>query len=553
MYSVRTTCPHCAVGCGVRAISDGDRHVLIEGDRTHPANQGRLCHRGAGIRDELDLDGRLLEPRMGGNATDWDRAVGRIARRLSGLASRHGADAIGFILSSGLLTEDYYAANKLMKGYIGAANIDVDAGGWAVAARAHGDALGEMVASATYEDIDRADMIVIAGGDLPAAYPVLHRRIMAAREERGTALAWLHPHMSPGAETERGAHLPVEPDRIALLMNGLLAHCDQAGTVDADYLDNHVAAPPGFWDHIRTGHDIWSVARACGLPPAQVKQFYEGFAASPRALTLFADDLGDAATRAILNVHLATGRIAKPGAAPFLLAGSPNAMGASEVGCLPGELAAHHRFGDRAAAVVQRLWGSPTMAQGPGLDMAGMLEGLEAGRIRAIWLMEVDPVADPVLGERWRAALTACPLVVLSTAWSGAATAQLAHVLLPAAPWGERDGTTTNADRLISRQRAIFPWAGQARPHWWMATRVGRAMGWWDGFTFERPVDIYREHARLSAYRNDGERLFSLKRHGPLSNPAYDELTPWRWGETPFDHGHFPTADGRARLSIVKG
>ncbi|MDX3901186.1 MAG: molybdopterin-dependent oxidoreductase [Sphingobium sp.] len=554
MTVIRTICTGCGVGCGIRATVGEGREARIEGDRMHPANQGRLCPLGAALGQDVGLEERLLHPEVGGKRVTWDKAIGHVARRLGDLIARHGPDSIAFHVSGDLPTEDIYVANKLMKGYIGAANIDGDApAGTADIVAAHVRTFGEDVQPASFEDVDRADLIVLIGGTLMESHPILHQRIMIAHSERSCGLVMIGGQ----EESECDLHLPVRPGSEGALMKGLLVFCDRAGVIDQRFLENSVAVSESFWRGVRDGHDLWSVARACGVAPALLKRFYEMFTAQSRTVTMFGPDRagvsrGDDSAQAILNIHLATGRIGKPGAGPFALTGQANGMGWREVGASATTLAAHMDFAPDNVARVRRFWAAPAMATGPGVGGSALFEHVREGRIRALWIMGDDPVATRPDGEAVAEALAACPLVIHSHWRADSATGRHAHVRLPAAAWNERDGTLTSADRLISRQRALFPLPGEARPDWWMLTRVARAMGWRESFPYDRAADIYREHARLSAYQNGGaggrERLFNLRRHASISNPAYDQLTPWRWGEIPFDGGRFSTPDGRARL-----
>ena len=303
MAIVRTLCGQCAVGCGVRAVTGEGRSLSYEGDPVHPASGGLLCPQSDALTAMAPLDGRLLHPMLDGQRISWQRAIGHAARRLKDVLGRHGPDSVAMHVAGTLLTEDYYVANKLMKGFVGSAHID-----------------------------------------------------------------------------------------------------------------------------------------------------------------------------------------------------------------------------------------------GPCWRDGGM--AIEDGRIRLLWLLGgLPPVGHPL-----RAALAKAPFVILSTPSLQPGLPLEGMLALPSPVWIEKDGTITGADRLISRQRRLFPLPGEARPDWWSLTQVARSMGWHDAFHYERPAEIYREHARLTAYRNEGERLLNLRRHAPISNPAYDELTPWRWGELPFDGGHFLTPDGKARL-----
>lgn len=538
MAIVRSQCGQCGVGCGVRAITDADRRVRIEGDRLHPANAGRLCDRGRALGDAaMTLEGRLLQPMVDGRPAGWERAIAQVARRLTAVLSRHGPGSIALHVGGGLLTEDYYVANKAMKGFFGSAHIHTPwRDGTGAAQR---EAFGEDVMPAAYEDIDRAATILLVGEGI-AAHPVLLERVQAARAE-GARLVLL---AGGAAGIEADLYLDVKPGSAARLLTGALLHGHDKGQHDADFLARSVAVPDGFWDGLRPGHDIWSVARATGLTPMEIRSFYEEWAATERVVTLFDSSESSDLAAAVINLHLASGRIGRPGATPFAMTGAANGMGARETGCVVDSLAAHRDFAPDARVSIARFWGARRLAVGPGLEGEALLGAMRDGRVKALWSIGADPAAADWLGE----ARSLVPLAIRSTE-SLAEQGDGWSVLLPSAAWVEKDGTLTGMDRLVSRQRRLFPLPGEARPDWWMLTKVAQAMGWSDAFHYERPADIYREHARLTAYANDGKRLLNLRRHAPISNPAYDELTPWRWGEVPFDDGHFPTADGLARFA----
>ena len=542
MAVVRTLCGQCAVGCGLRAVTGEGRAATLAGDPVHPANGGLLCAGSGAVADMLPLDGRLLDPMIEGRRVGWDRAIGQVARRLGDIIARHGPGSVAMHVSGGLLTEDYYVANKLMKGFIGSAHIDTawgDADGMAAAYRA---ALGEDVVPGAYEDIDKADLILLIDASTGHRHRVLLDRIQAARAARGARLVLLTSGEAAD-DIAVDVRLSVTPGSKAALLNGLLLHCHDSGAAS---LEPCLSIAADFWDRMRPRHDLWSVARRCGLPPGEVRGFYDLLSTAPRMLTLY----GPAPAKpqeahmpaAILNLHLAMGWIGKAGAAPIGIAAAPNAMGAREVGCQSDQLAAHRDFSPEALGSTARFWGAAAMATQAGDEGAALADAIGSGRIRALWMLGgLPPAAHPL-----RALLARVPFTILTTPWAEPDSRDM--VALPSPVWIEKDGTLTGADRLISRQRRLFPLPGAARPDWWIVTQVARAMGWRDAFHYERPAEIYREHARLTAYHNGGERVLNLKRHAPISNPAYDELTPWRWGELPFDEGRFPTPDGRARL-----
>lgn len=555
MGAIRTTCAYCGVGCGIRATVTGDRSVRIEGDPDHPANRGRLCSKGTHLGETVGLEGRLLTPLIGKRRASWDKALDLVAKRFRDTIAQHGPDSVAFYVSGQLLTEDYYVANKLMKGFIGSANIDTNSRlCMSSAVAGHTRAFGEDVVPASYEDIDAADLIVLVGSNTAWCHPIVYQRIRA-RCEAGAKLVVIDPRRTETAE-EADLHLPLRPGSDVALMNGLLAWCREAGALDAAFLADHLSVPADFWERVGEGSDLWSVARTCDLAPADLRRFYELFAATPRTVTLFSQGVNQSLTgtdqvNAILNVHLATGRIGKPGAAPFSITGQPNAMGGREVGGLASTLAAHMDFAPENRARVQRFWAAPTIADKPGLKAVDLFRALGEGRIKALWVMATNPAVSMPDAGKVREALAACPFVVVSDVIADTDTSAFAHVRLPAAAWGEKDGTVTNSDRTISRQRALFPLPGEAKPDWWIVKEVGRRMGWKTSFAYDRPAEIWREHCRLSAYENDGARLFALPGRSSAGNADYDAMAPFRWGGTPFADGRFPTSDGRARLVTV--
>jgi assimilatory nitrate reductase catalytic subunit len=550
---IRTTCAYCGVGCGVLATPLGDRAVRIAGDPDHPANRGKLCSKGTHLGETVGLEGRLLRPMIGDKPAGWDKALDLVARRFQETIAKHGPDSVAFYVSGQLLTEDYYVANKLMKGFIGSSNIDTNSRlcmSSAVAGQLR--AFGEDVVSGSYEDIDEADLIVLIGSNTAWCHPIVYQRIQAARAARGTKLVVIDPRRTETCE-DADLHLAIRPGSDVALMNGLLAHMTNAGLLDEDFMAASVSTPAGFWDALKTDQDLWTVARTCDVAADELLRFFELFAAHPRTVTMFSQGINQALrgtdqVNAIINLHLATGRIGKPGAAPFSITGQPNAMGGREVGGLASTLAAHMDFAPDNVARVGRFWSAPRMAAKPGLKAVDMFRALGEGRIKAIWIMATNPAVSMPDAGRVREALAACPFVVVSDMIADTDTSRFAHVRLPAAGWGEKDGTVTNSERRISRQRAFLPLPGEAKPDWWIMTEVARRMGWASAFAYEGAADIYREHARLSTYENRGARLFDLRRDAAIGNAAYDDMVPWRWQDAPFADGRFPTPDGRARM-----
>ena len=557
MSATKTTCAYCGVGCGILATPTGERTATIVGDPDHPANRGKLCSKGTHLGETIGLEDRLLHPMIGQRRASWDKALDLVARRFRDTIAQYGPDSVAFYVSGQLLTEDYYVANKLMKGFIGSANIDTNSRlCMSSAVAGHIRAFGEDIVPASYDDLDAADLIVLVGSNTAWCHPVVYQSIQAARAAHGTKLVVIDPRRTETAD-EADLHLAIRPGSDVALMHGLLAWCRANGAVDDAYLARHVATPETFWDMFGEGSDLWSTARICDVPPDDLRRFFDLFAATPRTVTMFSQGVnqslaGTDQVNAIINLHLATGRIGKPGAAPFSITGQPNAMGGREVGGLATTVAAHMDFAPENVARVGRFWAAPNIATKPGLKAVDLFRELGHGRIKALWVMATNPAVSMPDAGRVREALAACPFVVVSDVIAETDTSVHAHVRLPAAAWGEKDGTVTNSDRTVSRQRAFLPLPGEAKPDWWIVTQVAQRMGWKTAFAYDRAAEIWREHCRLSTYGNHGERLFALPGHAAMGNAAYDAMEPFRWGGMPFADGRFPTQDGRARLVPVR-
>ncbi len=559
--TVKTTCAYCGVGCGVAGAVGEGRSVLIAGDAAHPANLGRLCSKGSALGATVGLEGRLLEPTINGKSASWSEATALVARRFKETIARHGPDSVAFYVSGQLLTEDYYVANKLMKGFIGSGNIDTNSRlCMASAVAAHKQAFGADLVPGCYEDLDLADLVVFNGHNAAWTHPVLFRRMEQAKA-RGQKHVVIDPRRTDTAE---GAdlHLAIAPQSDVRLWNGLLADLIQRGAIDRDYIANHVNGFEQVTAALaENDQSVSTVAADCGVAIEDLRTFYDLFAANARTVSLFSmganqSAQGVAKGLAIINAHLATGRIGKPGACPFSITGQPNAMGGRETGGMANTLAGHMDFAPEDRDRVARFWGAPDTARAPGLKAVEMFEAVRDGRIRAIWVMATNPAVSMPNSGAIREALAACPFVVVSDCVETDTTA-FAHVKLPASAWGEKDGTVTNSERRISRQRALFPAPGEARADWRIVADVATAMGF-DGFGWSTNAAVFREWARLTAYENR-DRFLNLAGLSGLTPDTYDELLPVQWpvGEggrgTPrlFVDGRFQTADDRARMVPV--
>ncbi|HQU05279.1 MAG TPA: nitrate reductase, partial [Acidocella sp.] len=546
---MKTTCPYCGVGCGVD-VKDG----TTSGDLSHPANAGRLCIKGATLAATLDDSNRLLVPTVGGKQVAWDQALDTIAEKFSSVIAAHGPDAVAIYGSGQFLTEDYYVANKLMKGFIGSANIDTNSRlCMASTVAGHVRAFGEDVVPGCYDDIDEADLLVLVGSNTAWCHPVLFERALAARAARGTKIIVIDPRRTATAALA-DLHLPVRPDADVGLFLKLLTAIEERGYVDEAYVALHTQ---GFAGALRAAHETASDAAELGLTEADLESFLHLFCTTPRCVTLFSQGVNQSTSgtdkvNAIINVHLATGRIGKPGMGPFSLTGQPNAMGGREVGGLANQLAAHLRFDDPVdRALLKSFWSSNRLPRKPGFKAIEMFDAVLSGRIKAIWIAATNPAESLPRSARVRAALEACPFVVVSDCWP-TETTRLANVTLPAAGWSEKDGTVTNSERCISRQRAFRTAPGEAKPDWWIFTQVAQRMGFANQFAYTKPADIFREHARLSGYGNNATKLFNIAQHQSISDGDYELLQPFTWGAKRFfADGKFPTPQGLANFAAI--
>jgi assimilatory nitrate reductase catalytic subunit len=567
--AVRTTCPYCGVGCGILAKPDGRGGAEIAGDPTHPANFGRLCSKGAALGETLGLGGRLLHPLLrqadGTLArADWDTALDTVADALGRIVAQHGPEAVAFYLSGQLLTEDYYVANKLMKGFIGSANVDTNSRlCMASSVAGHRRAFGGDVVPGRYEDLDQADLIVLVGSNAAWCHPVLFQRMVASKRTRGAKIVVIDPRRTASVE-EADLFLPIAPGMDTALFCGLMVHLADHGALDADYIAAHTDGFAAALACARTiAPDVSATARATGLAPAQVAEFFRLFAKTARVVTAFSQGVNQSAqgtdkVNAIINCHLATGRIGRLGMGPFSLTGQPNAMGGREVGGLANQLAAHMGFSAAEVDRVGRFWDAPRVVPREGLKAVAMFDAITRGEIKALWVMATNPAVSLPRAGAVREALKKLELFVVSdNVIANDTIAAGAHVLLPAAAWGEKDGTVTNSERRISRQRAFLPLPGEARPDWRIVCEVAQRLGFAEAFSFSSPADVFREHAALSAFENDGARAFDLGALADLGDDEYSALDPVQWpvpsveanqAKRFFATGGFFTPDRRARF-----
>ncbi len=565
----RTTCPYCGVGCGVMVSSSPNGGVAapVSGDQAHPANRGLLCVKGSALHETTTTDGHLMHPQVLGSRTSWARALDEVAGAIREAADRYGPESVGFYLSGQLLTEDYYVANKLAKGFIGTPHVDTNSRlCMSSAVAAHKRAFGEDVVPACYQDLELADLLVLTGSNAAWNHPVLYQRMKAADRE-GRRVVVIDPRRTATAELA-DLHLAIRPGSDTVLFNGLLVWLADTGAADTAYLDRHCEK---FDDALAQAREVafapQRVAELCDVPASDIMTFYHWFAETHRTVTAFSQGVNQSSAgtdnaNAIINCHLATGRVGKPGASPFSLTGQPNAMGGREVGGLANTLAAHMEYDDsRSRDRVKRFWQCESVPDGPGYKAVDLFQAVHRGEIKVLWIMGTNPAVSLPDSQYVREALKQCPVVIVSDCVEHTDTTALADILLPAEGWGEKDGTVTNSERRISRQRRFLPATGEARPDWAILADVGRRLGFGAFFDWPNAAAVFREHARLSGFENQGGRRFNLEALADLSDEEYEHLEPIQWPVTPanpggtvrlYGDGRFSTPSGRARLIPIE-
>jgi ferredoxin-nitrate reductase len=569
VQGVRTTCPYCGVGCGLVANVRDGRLVSVEGDRLHRVNRGATCRKPLHLPDAVHAVDRATTPLLRERASErwrpatWRRAIPLLARRLRAIADEHGPDAIAVYVSGQLLSEDYYAVNKLVKGFIGTNNVDSNSRlCMSSAVAAYRETFGADGPPASYADIDRADCLLLLGTNTAACHPIVWARIRR-RQQEGARLVVLDPRRT---ETAAAAdlHLPLRPGSDLAVLNAMIRTIADEGLIDEPFVATRTEGA----EHALAAAAEWTPERAeqeSGVPAALIVEAARELARAPRALALWSmganqSTVGTLKNRALHNVCLLTGNLGRPGTGPLSLTGQPNAMGGRETGGLANLLPGYRSVAvaeDRAE--MRRLWSLPADLPGispqPGLAATELVDALHDGRVKAVWIVATNPVVSQPDAERFAAGLRATQLVVAQDAYHPTETSALAHVLLPAAQWPEKDGTMTSSERGVSLvQRALDP-PGLALPDWEVFARLGRALGYADAFAWRSAAEVFDEFVATTAGRPcdmSGLSHERLRREGVVQwpCPARAEGREAHPGTVRlYASGRLPTPSGRARLA----
>ncbi|WP_188396987.1 nitrate reductase [Oxalicibacterium flavum] len=570
----RATCCYCGVGCGVLVQTEAGRVVGVRGDPAHPANFGRLCTKGSTLhltaRPALQEQARALYPELRlarGDArerAEWDITLDYLASRFASTIREHGPDSVGFYLSGQLLTEDYYVFNKLAKGLIGTNNVDTNSRlCMSSAVAGYKQTLGADAPPPCYEDIDHAEVIFIVGSNTAYAHPIVYRRIEDARKANPDLKIIVADPRRTDTAREADLFLPILPGTDVALFNGMLHICLWEDLIDQAYIDAHTE---GFAELKATVRDYTPkfVAETCGIREEDLIQAARWFGASQASLSMYCQGLnqsaaGTAKNAALINLHLATHQIGKPGAGPFSLTGQPNAMGGREVGGLATMLSAHRDLDNpQHRAEIAALWGVADVPARPGKSAVEMFEAVRTGEIKLIWIVCTNPAQSMPEQKLIREALERAELVVVQDAYRTTATCDYADVLLPATTWSEKEGTVTNSERRITRVRAAVPQPAQTRHDWQIAIDFARRLEEKLAsevnhastlFPYETTEQVWNEHRESTRGRDldiTGLSYAILESQGPQQWPFPQGAAGGR--KRLYEDGIFPTASGRARF-----
>lgn len=557
----KTTCSYCGVGCGMIVKQDRANNFVIEGDPDHPVNKGMLCSKGMNLHHAIrDTRDRLLYPEMRWSRhhplerVSWDSAIQRCAAVFTSIIGKYGPDAVAFYVSGQCLTEEYYIANKLVKGFLGTNNIDTNSRlCMSSAVAAFTEMLGEDAPPVSYDDIELADTFLIAGANPAWCHPILFRRIEAHKKNNPDVRIIVVDPRNTQTTSVADLHLAILPGTDIYLFNAIARILIEGDHIDSTFISKHTEE----FDRYR--HSVFQstveeAARVCQVEEKSIRQAAAYVAESNGFLSLWAMGLNQSVigvnkNAALIGLHLLTGKIGKPGSGPFSLTGQPNAMGGREVGGLATTLAAHRKIEDiEHRRDVAHYWGAPRIAEKKGATAMDIVAGLEAGSIKAVWIVCTNPLVSLPDSLRVEKALQAARFVVVQDISRRSDSLAFADVILPAAGHLEKDGTMTNSERRISYLSKVLDPPGEAKPDAEILCLFARAMGF-KGFNYGSAAEIYDEHCQLTAGTNidiTGLTHARLRSEGTFQWPVLDSTHTG----TPrlFTEGMFFTSSGKARF-----
>ncbi len=570
----KTLCPYCGVGCGLEVSppvnkpgkqGQADNPIWqVRGDRAHPSSQGMVCVKGATIAESLDKD-RLLYPMLRDSLdqpfrqVSWDQALDRIAQQMQAVRANFGVDALCMYGSGQFKTEDYYVAQKLFKGCLGTNNFDANSRlCMSSAVSGYVQSLGADGPPCCYEDLDLTDCAFLIGTNTAECHPIVFNRLRRHHKKNPhVKLIVVDPRCTQTAAVA-DLHLPIRPGTDIYLLHGIAHLLLEWGAIDAEFINRNTSGYSDYAELVRH-YPPERVSRECGIRREDLEQAARYWAESKQVLSLWSMGVnqsteGTAKVSALINLHLMTGQIGKPGAGPFSLTGQPNAMGGREAGGLSHLLPGYRSVKNPDhRAEVEQFWGLPAgqIAATPGRVVWDMIRGLETGDVQFLWIAATNPAVSLPDLKRVQAALRRSPFTVYQEAYYPTETCDYAHLLLPAAQWGEASGCATNSERVVTLCQQFRPRPGEVRPDWMIFAEVGRRLGFEQQFWFTEPAEVFAEFSQLTRDRPCDQTGIShdrLQTDGPLQWPCPEGDLNTTNTKRLYTDLQFHTPDRRARF-----
>jgi ferredoxin-nitrate reductase len=557
----KSTCSYCGVGCGLIIKKSSQGRITVEGDPDHPASKGMLCSKGRNLHYAAeDRSDRLLYPEMRRSPYEpltrvsWDDALDRITSVFSTFIRKYGPDSVGFYVSGQLLTEEYYIANKLTKGFLGTNNIDTNSRlCMSSAVVGYKLSLGEDAVPVSYADIELADCFFITGANPAWCHPILFRRIEAHKAANPDVKIIVADPRRTQSAAMADLHLALQPGTDVYLNYAITRVLIEEGFTDKAFIEKHTNGFEALKEKVFST-SLREYSRICDVPAEDIQKAARFIGESKGFITMWAMGLNQSIkgvdkNLSLINLSLITGKIGKPGSGPFSLTGQPNAMGGRETGGLCNILPAHRNLDNpEHRKFTEDFWGSTHIAEKPGYTATQMFDALAQDKLKAVWIICTNPLTSLPNARIAEEALKKARFVVVQDISSSTTCLPYADVVLPAAGWAEKEGTMTNSDRRISLLQKAIDAPGGARPDVEILCDFARRMGY-KGFSYRNNAEIYAEYARMTADTNidiSGLSYEYLLRNGTTQWPFPKGSTTGR--ERLFTDHRFYTPDEKAVL-----
>ncbi|CAL2078077.1 molybdopterin-dependent oxidoreductase [Tenacibaculum sp. 190524A05c] len=559
----KTTCSYCGVGCGIIVKKDANNKISVEGDKDHPVNKGMLCSKGMNLHYVVnDTSDRILYPEMRWSRShprtrvSWDDALDRTASVFKSIIKKHGPDSVGFYVSGQSLTEEYYIANKLTKGFLGTNNIDTNSRlCMSSAVVGYKKTFGEDSVPISYEDIELADCFLITGANPAWCHPILFRRIEKRKEENpNVKIIVVDPRKTDSANFA-DLHLQILPGTDVVLYNAIAQYLIKRGLIDKDFISKHTDGYEKYKDLIFST-SIKQAAKICGISEKEIKKAASIIGMSKGFISMWAMGLNQSVVGtdkniSLLNLSLITGQVGKPGSGPFSLTGQPNAMGGREVGGMANLLAVHKNLlNEEHRREVAQFWGVEKISPKPGLTATEMFDALENGTLKAVWIVCTNPLVSLPNSHRIEKAMNNAKFVVVQDISHKSDTVKFADLVLPAAGWLEKEGTMTNSERRVSYLPKVIDAPGEAKPDAEILCDFAQRMGF-RSFNYAETSEIYDEYASMTKGTNIDVSFLNydrLKNEGTFQWPVPE----YRHPGTPrlFENKKFYTPNQKAQFNL---